>query len=195
VLRAETDGTPRTGEAASAAATLAPVPGVVPMPEERRETYLVIRERESRQVVTVIETLSPANKRSGGDGRREYLRKREEVLSSDTHLVELDLLRGGQRLPMLKPLPTGDYYAIVSRGYRRPRAEVYARTLRDPLPVIPVPLAKGEPDVPLDLKSVFDTVYDRARYGLSLDYTQALVPPLSEEDRKWVGERLANASP
>jgi len=146
-------------------------------------------------VVTVIETLSPGNKRTGGDGRREYLRKREEVLGSDTHLVELDLLRGGQRLPMLVPLPAGDYYAIVSRGYRRPRAEVYAWTLRDPLPVIPVPLAKGEPDVPLDLKSAVDTVYDRARYDLSLDYTQALVPPLSEEDRKWVEERLAKVSP
>jgi hypothetical protein len=143
VLRSETDDSPGPGEGASAVATLAPVPGVLPMPEERRETYLVIREQQSREVITVIETLSPANKRPGGDGRREYLRKREEVLRSDTHLVELDLLRGGQRLPMLRPLPAGDYYAIVSRGYRRPRADIYAWTLRHPLPVIPAPLAVG----------------------------------------------------
>ncbi|MBP90921.1 MAG: hypothetical protein CMJ64_30125 [Planctomycetaceae bacterium] len=85
--------------AASSATAVAPTECIVPMPEERRATYLVIRDRENMEVVTVIETLSPANKRSG-DGRREYLAKREEVISSQAHLVELDLLRGGERMPM-----------------------------------------------------------------------------------------------
>ena len=67
----------------------------------RRETYLVVRDRETMQVVTVIELLSPSNKRRNGDGRREYLTKREEFLSSSTHLVELDFLRGGLRLPVI----------------------------------------------------------------------------------------------
>jgi len=191
VLRGETGEHGAALESSTAVATVAPVPCVLPMPEERRETYLVIREQESREVVTVIETLSPANKRRGGEGRREYLRKREEVLDSETHLVELDLLRGGERLPVVGSLPPGDYYAVVSRAYRRPRAEVYPWTLRHRLPAIPVPLAKGEPDVPIDLQAVFDTVYDRARYQLSVDYRQALEPPLSKEDAQWLAELLA----
>jgi hypothetical protein len=80
----------------------------LPLPEERRETFLVIREHETQQVVTVLETLSPANKRAGRDGRREYLRKRETILASQTNLVELDLLRGGARPPMVGALPPGD---------------------------------------------------------------------------------------
>jgi hypothetical protein len=94
----------------------------------------------------------------------------------------LDLLRGGLRLPTRTPLPLGDYFAIVSRRHTRPRAQGYAWTIRDPLPTIPVPLQRDDPEVPLDLQSVFTTVYDRARYGLSLNYTQFVVPPFSEPD-------------
>lgn len=158
----------------------------LPMPEERREVYLLIRLQETMEVVTVLETLSPGNKRAGSDGRREYLEKRETVLQSQAHLVELDLLRGGLRLPTVTPLPRGDFFTIVSRRQRRPKAAVYAWTIRDSLPTIPVPLKKGDPDVPLDLQAVFSTVYDRARYDLSLNYQAELQPPLSEEDGDWI---------
>lgn len=177
----------------SVAAAVAPVECLLPMPEERRETYLVIRDRGTMEVVTLVETLSPANKRSGSDGRREYLRKREEILESRVHLVELDLLRGGERLPTVGALPRGDYYAVVSRAERRPRAEVYAWSLRQPLPSIPVPLKKGDPDAVLELQNVFTAVYDRARYDLSLDYSTTLTPPVDENDAVWVAERLAAA--
>lgn len=163
-----------------------PVPCELPVPEERREIYLLVRFQESMEVVTVIETLSPANKRIGGDGRREYLQKRAEVLGSPSHLVEFDLLLGGARLPMTTPLPPGDYYAIVSRRPRRPVADVYAWTVRDPLPTVPVPLKEGDPDVSLDLQAVFATVYDRARYDLSLNYGADLPTPLRAEDAEWV---------
>lgn len=161
----------------------------LPMPEEQRETYLVIRDRETREIVTVIETLSPANKRHG-DGRREYLQKRDEVLQSQAHLVELDLLRGGERLPMITPLPPGDYYAIVSRRHRRPKADVYAWRLTQPLPEIPIPLKKSDPEVSLQLQPVFDTVYDRARYDLSVDYEARLDPPLSDTETQWTSQLL-----
>jgi hypothetical protein len=149
----------------------------------------VVRLRETREVVTVLETLSPRNKRHGSDGRREYLEKRREVLQSQTHLVELDLLRGGKRLPMKTRLPPATYYALVSRR-RQPRAELYAWTVRDPLPTIPIPLKTGDPDVLLDLQAAFGTVYDRARYHLSLDYTRSLHPRLKEFDREWFQQRL-----
>ena len=175
-----------TAVVAEPATLLEPFDCELPIPEERREIYLLIRLQETMEVVTVLETLSPANKRPGGDGRREYLKKREEVLQSQSHLVELDLLRGGARLPMRRPLPPGDYYAIVSRCQRRPKAAVYPWTIRDRLPTILVPLKKGDPDVPLDLQAAFTTVYDRARYDLSLNYDSDLQPPLGDDDAEWV---------
>src|SRR5207248_7822478 len=102
-----------------------------------------------------------------------------------SHLVELDLLRGGERVPMSTPLPPGDYYALVGRAHRRPTVEVYAWSLRQPLPTIPIPLKRGDPDVPLDLQMVFTTVYDRARYDLTLDYSAALSPRLNKSDAAW----------
>jgi hypothetical protein len=161
------------------------------MPQERRETYLVIRERETMEIVTVIETLSPANKRGSSDGRAQYLAKREEILRSRTNLVELDLLRGGQRLPA-RGMPTADYYALVSRGHKRPRTDVYAWSIREPLPEIPIPLKKDEPEVRLNLQEVFQTVYQRARYQLSVDYRAPLDTPLPEAEAAWVRSLLAN---
>ena len=158
----------------------------LPMPIERQETYLVIRDRETMRVVTVIELLSPANKRSKGDGRNKYMMKREEILSSSTHLVELDLLRGGMRLPVVGTLPTGDYYAIISRAKHRPKCEVYAWALSDKLPVIPIPLKHGDPDASVPLQEVFDIVYQRARYDLSVKYTAQLDPPLTPDELRWV---------
>src|SRR5690349_17589276 len=40
----------------------------LPMPDRRRELFLTLRDRQSREVVTVIEVLSPTNKRAGSDG-------------------------------------------------------------------------------------------------------------------------------
>jgi hypothetical protein len=180
--------------AVSAASAVLTAECVLPMPEEHRETYLVIRERDTMEVVTVIETLSQANKRIGGDGRREYLEKRGNVLQSRSHLVELDLLRSGVRMPSLTALPPGDYYAIVCRANRRPKADVFAWSVRQPLPAIPVPLSSGDPDAVLELQSVFTAVYGRARYDLSLNYESALEPPLNAHDAAWARELLTKAS-
>ena len=165
----------------------------LPMPIERQETYLVIRERETMKVITVIELLSPSNKRSKGDGRHEYMMKRQEILSSPTHLVELDLLRGGMRQPVIGTLPPGDYYAVISRAKRRPKCEVYAWTLNDKLPVIPIPLQLGDPDATVPLQDVFDLVYQRARYDLSVKYTAPLDPPLTPDELKWVESPSSHA--
>ena len=170
---------------ASAEATIAPVECILPMPEEKREAFLYIRERKTMDVVTVLEVLSPGNKRPGSDGRSQYLDKREAVLKSQSHLVEIDLLRGGARLPTVGSLPPGDYYAIVSRRRKRPRAQVYPWTLRDRMPTILVPLKEEDPDVSLDVQAVLDTVYDRARYDLSIDYRAPLSPPLNDADADW----------
>lgn len=184
VLWSGTDAPVAVAAPSQAGTTVAPVECLLPVPQERRETYLVIREQRTMEIVTIIETLSPANKRASSDGREQYLAKREEILGSRTNLIELDLLRGGKRLPVVG-LPPGDYYAIVSPGFRRPRADVFAWTIRDRLPTIPIPLKKGEPAASVDLQQVFTTVYDRARYQLSLKYSAELVTPLGDADQTW----------
>ena len=145
---------------------------MIPEPDpalERRETYLVIREMPGREVVTVIETLSPTNKRRG-EGRRQFLSKREEVLESDAHWVEIDLLRGGERTPLGGTLPPHTYRAVVSRVAERPRCAIFPWTLADRLPTIPIPLKPEDGHVALELQTVFETIYRRARYHREFDH-------------------------
>ncbi len=156
----------------------------VPAPDMQQK-FLSIRDRRSRNVVTVIELLSPWNKSLTG-GSDEYLAKRSDIFQTRSHLVELDLLRSGQRLATREPLAPADYYAFVCRRQRLPRAEVYAWSLRDRLPVIPVPLAPGDPDVPLDLQAALTKTYDRSGYDYSLDYHSPVEPPLDASAAEWV---------
>ena len=177
-------GTALLGEATTA---IAAVECLLPdAAEEHHEYYLVLRDRETLRIVTLIELLSPTNKRAGSEGREQYLDKREEILQSRTNLVELDLLRGGRRLPMQTELPPGDYYALVRCGWRRRRAAVYAWTLQQKMPPIPVPLQKDEPEPTLDLQAALDLSYDRAAYQDSLDYSQALKPTACAEHVDWM---------
>ncbi len=179
------DSGPATGLLETTDSSAFAVECELPMPVERQETYLVVRERESMEVVTVIELLSPANKRPRSDGRREYLSKRNEFLSSSSHLVELDFLRGGKRLPVIGSLPPGDFYAIVSRAYRRPRCSVYAWTLKNKLPTIPIPLKRSDVDAQVALQEVFDIVWQRARYDLSVIYRISPDPPFNAIETEW----------
>ena len=124
VVRARQDRG-RRNYTASTTAVLEPGECTLPGPVRVRERYLVIRRVKSSEVVTVIEVPSPGNKREGGRGREEYLAKRDENLQSKTNLIEIDLLRGGARLPTIEPLPPGDYFAFVCRAKRRLRADVF----------------------------------------------------------------------
>ena len=173
----------------SATATLEPVTHRIPIPE-LGQAYLVIRTLGKDPVVTVIELLSPSNK-SPGTGMAEYLAKRANVLRSTSNLVEIDLLRGGERLPTEDPLQPGDYYAFVTRSHRMPEVDVYAWTVRDRLPRIPVPLADGDADASLDLQAAFTITYDRAGYDYSLRYGEDIQPALATRvDAEWLRSQL-----
>jgi hypothetical protein len=179
----------RTTTATAIVSPSKPITVSLPVPEEVKEGYLEIREVATGQVITVIELLSPTNKRPG-EGRKTYEEKRLQVLGSRTHLVEIDLLRKGQPLPILGEVPTSDYRIVVSRRHQRPRAQLYAFGVRHSLPAFPIPLQSGEVEPVVELKPLLDGIYDRARFDLSIDYTQDPVPPLSEEDAAWVDELL-----
>jgi hypothetical protein len=183
-------GPGRPNTLSTGTATLQPVKHRIALPRHR-QPYLVIRTRQGETVVTVIELLSPWNK-TPESGVAEYLTKRANVLYSNANLVELDLLRGGERLPTMEPLQAGDYYAFISRPHLRPEVDVYAWTLRDVLPSLPIPLVEGEPHVTLDLQTAFNTTYDRAGYDYSLDYTAEIRPPLSAADAEWARSRVAH---
>jgi hypothetical protein len=187
VERRENIGLPtvRGEPVATLASVTLPLAGTV----ELREVFIRILHREDRSLVAVLEVLSPANKSSGG--WMLYLEKRNEILTSPIHLVELDLLVGGRRLPMGRPLPPAHYYAFVSRSERRPDCDVYSWTVRDRLPKIPIPLLAPDPDVVVDLGQVFATAYQRGRYQRAVDYTAEPELLLAEEDLQWIKAQAA----
>lgn len=156
----------------------------LPMPQATREAYLEIRDVSTGFVVTVIEVLSPSNKRPG-KGREAYLNKRMEVLASPTHLVEFDLLRAGLPLPLLSETQATDYRIVVSRGERRPQAQLYAFSLRQSIPTVPLPLRRDEVEPMIDVQSLLRQIYPQARFELAIDYTLPPVPPLSADDQAW----------
>jgi hypothetical protein len=172
-------------------ATLEPkvIPLVTKIVEEVKERWIEIRRKPDWEPVTIIELLSPANKR--GYGYDEYLYKRVSLIARTIHLVELDFLVGGDRLPMGQPL-RADYHAMVSRAEERPLSNVYSWSIREALPVIPIPLRAPDLDVPLDLGATFATVYRRGQYERSIDYIAPLDLPLGPKDRTWA-EALARA--
>ena len=165
---------------------------VTTMVEEVKDRWIEIRRKPDWVPVAILELLSPTNK--PGHGYEEYLQKRVSLIARSIHLVELDLLLGGRRLPMARPLPPGDYYAFVSRTERRPLADVYSWSIRDPLPTIPIPLVLPDPDILLDLAPIFAAVYKRSRYDRSIDYQAPLPLPLGTSDRVWAEELARSRS-
>jgi hypothetical protein len=159
----------------------APVTLTMPAVETVRESWLEIRDRRDRRVVTVIELLSPANKERA-EHREAYLAKRNVILASPTHLVEIDLRRGGER-PALPQLPPCDYYVLISRDESRPEMGFWPISLRERLPTVPVPLG-GPHSVDLDLQAVLDEAYDAAHYGNYI-YADQPPPPLSADEAAW----------
>jgi hypothetical protein len=151
--------------------------------EEKRQTRIEVLHRADRSLITVLELLSPFNKT--GDGYDQYKAKRNTILGQFVHLVELDLLVGGDRPSLRYDLPPGDYYAYVSRANRRFDCEVYAWTVRDRLPNLPVPLKAPDADLHIDLGAVFRTAYKRGRYANSLSYGKAPLARLKSSDAAW----------
>ena len=135
--------------------------------EEVRQPFLEIIHRADRSLVTVLELLSPSNKAE--PGRARYLAKRRSLLESPVHLVELDLLQGGRRLPFGAALPEGDFYCMISRLELRYDCLVYAGRYGDTFPHWPVPLRAPDPDVSLDYQALFELTFTRGRYERSLE--------------------------
>jgi hypothetical protein len=154
-----------------------------------RESYLEVQDVATREVITVIEVLSPKNKRSG-EGRKAYDKKRLRVLGSCTHLVEIDLLRDGKPMLILQNDIVSNYRILISRSKYRPQADLYAFNLQNSIPAFSLPLREGDSEPIIDLQTLINELYDRASYDLIIDYRQEPVPALSDENAAWLNTLL-----
>lgn len=149
--------------------TVQPQQVTLPVLEEVKERYLEIREAGTNAVITVVEVLSPKNKRAG-EGRSAYVRKRQAILQSASHFVEIDLLRKGEPMAMQGAQKT-DYRILVSRADSRPKADLYGFTVEQPIPDFPLPLKEMSEVVLVRLQTIVDGIYQRGGYEVRLDYS------------------------
>lgn len=185
VFQRSADGE-KTGSLSSATTAIVAEPERVTIPalEEIREPYLEVRDVATGKVITVLELLSPANKRSG-EGRRQYLQKRQSVLNSQSHFVEIDLLRGGEPMP-IDGGRKADYQIMVSRSPERPVAERYPFNLQESIPRFFLPLQAGDAEPVIDLGQLILQACEEAAIDLAIDYSQSPNPPLSDQQLHWL---------
>jgi len=162
---------------------------------EIHEGSLKVVDSKTKDIVTVIELLSPTNKVPNSLARANFLKKRREIMATDAHWMEIDLLRDGARTANLPGVPRTEYLIYLSRAGRQRQPFAWPMSLRKRLPIIQIPLKGDDPDVPLDLQSALDRVVERGSYDLENDYTQDPIPPLAPETAAWARERIAAWTP
>ena len=174
-------------------------PLVIAYSRTASKRWVEIREGEGGgRLVTVIEVLSPTNKRPGA-GRRDYLRKREQLLDGGVSVIEVDLVRGGRSVCAVADadLPRGyrtPYRACAYRAWEAGQVEFYRAPLRHRLPAISVPLRESDADVVLDLQPLVDAAYADGRWPPSRYADTPPGRPLSAADAAWADERLSEAN-
>jgi hypothetical protein len=161
------------------------------------ETFVKILDaRTGKEVISVIEFISPTNK-IPGTGFKMYQQKQGELKQAGVTLVEIVFLRGGKRvlsvpLSRIRSKDRTRYQAIVRRGWNWNEAEVYPLALHKRLPVIPIPLRKKDHDARLNLQLLIEQCYQNGRYG-TIDYQEDCDPPLEGHDAEWADMLLRAA--
>ena len=167
------------------------IPVRIPYEEEQRQRYLEVIRVSNREVVAVIELLSPSNKST--PGREAYIAKRNQVFHSMSHLVEIDLLRSGSPMPVIGDVPPSHYRILVTNALNEDAiADLYPCYIQSPLPIFVMPLAEGSEGIAIDLKPILDEVYVLGSYDRDIDYDRDPEPPLSDPDRAWIDQLLRN---
>ena len=164
--------------------------------EGATERSVHITTKDGNRLVTAIEFLSPSNK-IGKRGRDEYAVKQKDILDAGASLVEIDLIRGGEHVSAYGPgrVPQAArtvYKASAVRGWRLRKAEVYPISLREPLPIIGIPLRQTDEDATLDLQALIALAYENGGYD-AIDYRGRLAPALDPADAAWVDDLLKRA--
>ena len=154
-----------------------------------RQRFLTVREQSRGYAVTALEVISPTNKYHG-DGRRDYIDKRLRIMESGTHLVEIDLIRVGDPLPLEGYDGSEPYRILVSRSEFRPSAELYPFGLQSTIPDIAMPLLPYTDEPILPLGEIVNDIYLQNYYGRLLNYNEDPSGPLSDTDREWLDRIL-----
>jgi hypothetical protein len=158
------------------------------------ESYVeIVDVKSGHRIVTTIEVLSPTNKRLG-EGQELFLQKRADMKQAGVNIAEIDLLRGGQRVlfaapELIPPSHRTTYQICVWRAVRHRQVEVYRVPLREPLPVIRIPLRPTDRDVLINLQAILDQCYRNGGYD-DIDYRGEPEPALSAADRDWADQLL-----
>ncbi|OQY45702.1 MAG: hypothetical protein B6242_09690 [Anaerolineaceae bacterium 4572_78] len=168
-----------------------PMVAILSIPKSHIHRYLTVRWAGNHEVITVIEIISPANK--VGHGRKQYLEKRHNVLSSMTNLVEIDLLRKGKPLPM-QVTKENHYRILVSRADDRPQTDVYLFSVRQSIPDIPIPLYPEDPEPILSLNEILHDIYVKGYYHRQINYGKPPIPRLLKKDAVWAESMIQNWS-
>jgi len=163
--------------------------------DEEVDRWIEITDRNGK-LITVIEILSPYNK---GDGADDYRKRRDDYIRGRINLVEIDLLRAGthvvsgSRAALNLDLMTGTaYITCVSRAARAHLLEAYVTQLRNPLPVVSIPLRATDHDVLLSIQPLIDRCYRMGAYW-NADHQNVPGPELTSDERDWVTERVRAA--
>ncbi len=157
---------------------------------EYHDTFLKVVERESGDVVTIIEILKPRNKVPKSPGRDSFEQKRREVMDSPIHRVEIDLLRGECMARLPEKIGPREYLVRVLEKGQQPQAKVWPIQSAQRLPNVPIPLKSNDLPVLIDLQAALDSIYDRAGYDLRIDYREEPRPPLDDELAAWANQLL-----
>jgi hypothetical protein len=160
--------------------------------DQPTQKFIEIRALPDERLVTTIELLSPSNKKPGDD-RSAFLAKRTDLLRHGVNVVDIDLLVSGHRLPLLAPIPPGDYHAFITNPATYDHCDVYSWSVRDTLPVLTIPLKADEAATSLDLQVAFTHVYDHGRYRQQLRYGKIRPTMLSEVDLEWAMQRVQSS--
>jgi hypothetical protein len=195
-VRVIEDSTRSTSSTSTSAATVAQPIVIEVEPEPATEGYVTIRDSSGERIITVIEFLSPSNKR--GEGLKDYLDKRSKLIDGGVNVVEVDLVRQGDWRPLMKPKVVHPrahttYRVMSRRASNRRRVDYFPISLRQRLPIIPIPLRATDKDVTLDLQSIVEQAYRNGRYDRT-DYSKPCEPPLVDEDLTWTAELIKSAS-
>ena len=160
------------------------------------ERYIRILD-DAGHLVTVIEFISPTNKRQ--PGLDDYREKRAALVAGGVHVVEVDLVREGNWRALMRPNSCAKeavslYRVTIRMGMPRKDGYLFPIQLREPLPVVPIPLRPSDRPVRLALQPLLAHVFKDGRYDETIDYTSPLDPPLEPEDAAWADQLLRKAA-
>ena len=187
------------GDGGGVATEVAAEPVIIPaISDEMLESFVEVYSlRGGRRLEPAVEFQSLSNKTGGMDGRELYRRKQRELLHSEVHLLEVDLLRGGEHttaVPLARARRLAgafDYHVCLHRFSDPVNFHVYPIRMTQCLPRIAVPLLAGDADVLVDLQAVFDRAYDTGPYRRLSPYRAVTpVPPLTPAQAAWSDQLL-----